>query len=913
MKMVKKQFIILPILFLVILSLFVYFTRNIHTKMHPFYVDILERFVAFGSDDLKTLTSVLRYLNALYVNETRLDAQKMWIAGAKQLQKRVADLIVDTENDNNVKIIVNGVSKNFDTGKIKDFDTLFEYCKDLFTHTAKNTKEKIERNEIKDTMIEGLLTPLDPHTVYMTPDIYREMEIDTVGEFGGLGIIISIRDGFLTIISPIEDTPAYRAGLKSRDRIMVIDGESTINMSLLDAVKKMRGPKNTFVELAISRKDNPELINYKLKREIINIKSVKSKLLDNNIGYLKIKIFQNNSSKEVTDALKLLDKDKKLAGLILDLRNNPGGPLDQAIEVSDIFVDEGTIVSTVAKGNSEINAKRATSGGLRSDCPLVVLINEGSASASEIVAGAIKYLGRGIILGTTSFGKGSVQQVERFSDGSALKLTVAQYLAAGVKSIHGIGIIPDILLDPIYIGKDEIDLFYHKNDSENDKEALFDTKYETSKLSKPTYTLKYLYSAENRKSENKTGEKDDKDDDDSYYQASDIIDISKDYLLGFSVRLLSEFKKISKPKITLSDIGNLINSESEQNDKIITSELSKEGIDWTSGRTKDADLHIQKFSDNFNAKSGEELSIPIELINKSSFPIFRCYAVTKSKSPILNDREFILGQIKPNETKKRVFSLKIPAKTIDGARDFSLSFSDECGKVTGNTTALVEIKSKERPILAFKYVIQNLQGDDKKSEKKIGIKLFTKNEGRGDAEDAIAAIKNLNGKGVFIENGRVSFGKVKKGEIKEGNFSFKVLKEHTKNTLEFTLTIADMEFDYFFSKNILINLPIKEDANNAIDFYSPPLLQNVKNECLLNKFKDNCLFEGRAESEVGLKDLMLFIDEEKTMYLRGGKDSIKTAIDFKEKIKLKDDDAEVILIARDINDVSSNQSFYIVK
>jgi carboxyl-terminal processing protease len=300
----------------------------------------------------------------------------------------------------------------------------------------KNYVDEVQTKQLIEGAINGMLASLDPHSAYLTPDLYKELQVDTKGSFGGLGIEITNKNGILTVVSPIEDTPAYRAGVKAGDQILKIDGEFTKDMSLPDAVKKMRGPKDTRVTLTLKRENLPELFDVVLTREIIKIQSVKSKMLEKGYGYVRVTQFQERTDDDLERALKQLDKEAGgLQGLVLDLRNDPGGLLTQAVKVADLFLE---------------NQKQkyfAHKPGTWSDFPMVVLVNGGSASASEIVAGALQDHKRALVLGTQTFGKGSVQTILPLDDTSALRLTTARYYTPSGRSIQATGIVPDIIMD----------------------------------------------------------------------------------------------------------------------------------------------------------------------------------------------------------------------------------------------------------------------------------------------------------------------------------------------------------------------------------------------------------------------------------------------------------------------------------
>ncbi len=306
----------------------------------------------------------------------------------------------------------------------------------------------VEEKTSKDLIygaLKGMLKSLDPHSQFMTPDIYQEVKIETEGEFGGLGIEITIQDELLTIISPIDDTPAHRAGLKAGDRIVKIDGELTRDITLLDAVKKLRGKPGTEVTLSILREKEEKLMDLKVVRDVIKIKSIKeAEILGDDIGYIRLSEFQENTPRDLNRALKQLE-DKKIKGLVLDLRNNPGGLLNTAVSVAEHFVPKGELI-VYTKGRRENQDIEFRSRGRYAppSYPVVVLINGGSASGSEILAGAIQDHRQGILLGTKTFGKGSVQTVVPLKDGSAVRLTTSKYYTPKGRMIHEKGIEPDV-------------------------------------------------------------------------------------------------------------------------------------------------------------------------------------------------------------------------------------------------------------------------------------------------------------------------------------------------------------------------------------------------------------------------------------------------------------------------------------
>ena len=332
----------------------------------------------------------------------------------------------------------------------QNIDKLYEKI-DLFAEVLEKIQneyvEEVDQAEIIDFAINGALQSLDPFSAYMNPKVFEESQSETSGEFGGLGIEVSMESGVIIVIAPIDDTPASKAGIKAGDYIVKINGEQVQGKTLMEAVNLMRGPEGTSIEITVRRKGLRKAKIFKITREIIEIKSVISKIVDNKVGYLRLRAFNANSSSQLKKEISKIEKNKKLVGYILDLRNNPGGLLSQAVTISDFFLNDGEIVSTKGRKKRENRKFFAKKGDKIDGKPLIVLINNGSASASEIVAGALQDQKRAILLGETTFGKGSVQSIIRLKNRGAIRLTISKYYLPSGKSISEVGVVPDIRVE----------------------------------------------------------------------------------------------------------------------------------------------------------------------------------------------------------------------------------------------------------------------------------------------------------------------------------------------------------------------------------------------------------------------------------------------------------------------------------
>ncbi|MSN26278.1 MAG: PDZ domain-containing protein [Geobacter sp.] len=417
-------------------------------------------------------------------------------------------------------------------GKGSDYESI-ELFTDVMAIVKKSYVEEVDTKKLIYGAINGMLSSLDPHSSFMPPDTYKEMKIDTKGAFGGLGIEISIKDGVLTVISPIEDTPAFKAGIKAGDQILKIDEKFTKDLNINDAVKRMRGLKGTKVTLTIMRDGLDRPKEFPLIRDIIQVKSVRFTMMDSGYGYVRIAQFQEKTDEDLGKALKTLKDQNKgeLKGLVLDMRNDPGGLLDQAVRVADHFVPDGQlIVYTEGREKDSKMQFTAKRGGKEPSYPIVVLINGGSASASEIVAGALQDHKRAIVMGTQSFGKGSVQTIIPLSDDSGLRLTTARYFTPKGRSIQAKGITPDIVVERVELPKESA----AKKDGMHLREKDLENHFESEDKSETAGEAKDVKKDEKKeKKEDKKDERTQKLDENlkNDYQAMRALDLLKGWEL----------------------------------------------------------------------------------------------------------------------------------------------------------------------------------------------------------------------------------------------------------------------------------------------------------------------------------------------------------------------------------------------
>ena len=735
------------------------------------------------------------YIEDHYVEPARIDRNKMVGAALEEIQRVVPEIMVNLELDDNsspiaAEVQVNDHRARF-TIKIGSRFALLFKLRDVFRFIQDNLRHFTDVREVEYAAINGMLSTLDPHSILLTPEEYAEMHLSTKGRFGGLGIVIGIRDNQLTVINPIEDTPASRAGIMANDRIVQINLDSTVNMSLSDAVGLMRGEPGTQVDIFVMREGWLSPKKFTLTRDNIKVRSVKWKDLGDGVGVVRVRNFQNTTVDELRSALrslKISSKRSKLKGLVLDLRGNPGGLLDQAAKMSDLFISRGTIVKTVGSGDKLREPKMATSRGTITDLPIVVLLDAHSASASEIVAGALKNHQRALVLGQKSFGKGSVQLLFDNPDQSALKLTIAQYLTPGDISIQSVGITPTIELSPVLL-TDEDTYFFGLPDEVRGEaslpEHLVSQRSEVSKSQKPLMTMRYLSDPELIKS-----------------QRDRPNEIIVDYELRFAKRLLA-LTKGHKHKQLIRAAEQLVSSEKAQQDEKIDQTLKPRSIQWLSKVTRargkgKATVQLEPAGGKITA--GETLQMTVTVRNTSRHPLHQVRGITKSENYLFKGHEFLFGFIPPGETRTWTEKIKVEASFIDREDQVEVVFNCEGRGEVPSVTTQARVVALPAPHFALRYEI-----DDHKTGNGDGllnpgeeVQLFLsfRNEGKGASRELIGQLSN-EGKGkipaLFIKQGRVTPEQQVLAPSEEGSiqFLFKVKEGWEEASTSVFLSLVD--------------------------------------------------------------------------------------------------------------------------
>lgn len=850
----------------------------------------------------RTLTAVGRH----YVDPSAIDTQEMLDKALDSIQKLVPDVIVRDRSSGQLSVTAGLATKRI---KMKSTYRLAELARSLgevldFVTKHYDSVDQIKPEEIEYAAIEGMLETLDPHSNFLTPKIYKEFRVGTSGKFGGLGIVISIKDGMLTVISPLEGTPASRAGISAGDRIIQIGDESTINMSLTDAVNKLRGDVGTKVTIVVERTGQPPR-KITLKRAVINIDSVQYSLLaeaGKRIGYIKLKNFQENTDDDVLTAMAEFHKNgAKLDGLILDLRNNPGGLLNISSEISDLFLSEGVIVSTVGQRGRVIDKTKARERGTEPDYPIVVLMNEGSASASEIVAGALAQNDRAIVAGRRSFGKGSVQTIFNLGDDAALKLTIAEYKPAGTESIQLVGVTPDIELVPATVDADAMNIVKDVLPTEHELELHFDRKKikkNKRKEAESLFRLSYLKPKEDKKALEERSRKE-------YLKRPDI---SGDFPVEFARRLIAQAGSPSRKEMLRRSEGIVKQMQAEQQGSIDTA-LKALGIDWSTARPKgsprlDITYYLTKDGKRISkARAGEKVRLELIATNRGTGSFNRLIGVGESESVFLEGREFPFGKIGPGQSRKFSSPLELPESIPRQDLRMQLNFTEANGVTPESVTVVVPVEGIAHPAFAFKMSLP-AQAKGKPfptNGRSIPLSVDISNIGRGKSDaETVATLSNECGEKFFIQKGRVKLGALPPKGSKRAQFAFRI-NGKPEEECAVKLTVADLKHMKVLVKKVDLDIADGMLKPQAGKLYGEPVI--AVNDYPTTTEKSTVIITGIVTDDDPIRDFYLFVGDRKIAYIPNT--NRVTSMPFKVAIPLEEGQNRIAIGARDIQDIAN--------
>ncbi len=809
---------------------------------------------AHDLSSLRVFTKVILYVKDNYVDPKRVKPKEMMIAALEYVEKTVPDVIVEGNADaGKLKLTVNGKARDFDISHVDSLWKMSFTMKDVFDYIGRNMRPIEDTRDVEYAAVNGMLSTLDPHSVLLKPEMYREMKLQTKGEFGGLGFVIQMKEGNLTVVRVLPKTPAAKAGIRKDDTIQKIAEESTVNMDLNEAVSKLRGPVDSKVVITVDRKswEKPQVMA--LVRATISIDSVQSKLLAQNVGYIRLINFQGNTTRDLQSTLNQLAKEAEPAGgmkgVVLDLRGNPGGLLEQAIQVSDMFLSQGTIVATVGLSDKLREEKRAHPDEGDNLYPVVVLVNAGSASASEIVAGALKNLNRAVIVGRQTFGKGSVQVLYEMDD-MALKLTIAKYLTPGDVSIQETGIVPDITLIPTRVTKERLDVFaprkslgeadleHHfgnptqqavakkREEVLNRQKSLDEVKYLKEDVKQKDASAKQQLIEEGRSPKlsksDKPGKAKEKDpaldgelpgsdhELDDQLDAESQYEVKEDFEVLFARDFILAAPFVDRERM-LREARQFVEQKRRQEEERIDNAIGALGIDWSPGPTPKTPQLTAAVKPGPTQKiaAGEDTDLELTVENRGSETLSRLRAWTDSDNPFLDRREFVFGAVKPGEKKSWKVQLKMPKDIISRRDSIKFRFFDDHGALPETVDADLNFVEIPRPAFAFDWQVIddcaqcNGDGTVQRGER-VTLLLDVKNLGSGKAFDTFAQIKNAADQNIFIEKGRFKLGEIAPGETKTAKFQLEVKKAYKGDSFPLKLAIVDEPLEEFATEKLKI-------------------------------------------------------------------------------------------------------------
>ncbi len=859
--------------------------------------------------NLQSLTLIDRTLRAIdrhYLDPDRVQPAKMLSSAIEEIEQMVPEILVTDKDQPHFTLTVGLASKRIAQRPMRTVSDLDRVLRETLTFIGKQYHGDVEFDDIVYAGIDGMLRMLDPHSNFLSPKVYKEFQVGTRGKFGGLGIVVTIKDGWLTVIAPLENTPAENAGIKAGDRIIQIGDESTINMSLTDAVNRLRGDVDTKITITIEREGkSPREVT--LTRAVINIESVQHAILmheDKRIGYLRVKSFQANTIADVRTALAAFHAEgKALDGMVLDMRNNPGGLLGVAVELTNHFLRKGTIVSTVGAHDRLLDRDVATAPGTEPDYPIVVLINEGSASASEIVAGALQADDRAIIMGGRSFGKGSVQTIFELGLDAALKLTIAQYKAAGTESIQLVGVTPDVEILPVVVDAKSMNLKRDVLTNESDLDEHLGNlraKGNTPQAKSP-FSVPHLTPKEN--------------DDDR--EARSIRDYAKkpkiddDFMVTLARTLILNDGAGTRTAM-LGRIAPSIETARQAQQQKIAAALKTFDIDWNvtpAAGTPKLSLSYRLLSGGkpvARARAGSTVEIELTATNTGAGPYSQLIGVGQSKeTPFLSNREFPFGFIAPGKTQRWRTPIELPENLSRQTLTMPIDFDEAHGNIPEPIDVKIPIEAIDPPAFAFSYRLTGTKSNQTLATgKTIGLIADIANVGDGaSSEETFATLGNDCGEKFFIETGRAKIGRIPPTGTRRTHFRFHLSPGLINPECKMTLTVADIKRITVLTDDIAISIPDGELTPPQKRSYQSPRITIVAAPA--QTAATEAMLVGTIEGTFPIRDYFVFVGEKKIAYEPNAQRG--TTMPISATIPLEKGNNRIIIGARNTHDLMSRK------
>lgn len=857
------------------------------------------------STELKVLERAFYYVKNNYIEPDRLKPEQLLKNGLTALQKGLPPVMVSWRDDDFV-IAVHGERRRFELPKpleLIHFPLLLGHLADFLNGKIDDVdiEATAEENNLEYLLLSGMISALDPHSSFLAPRIYSEFKIGTKGNFGGIGIAIGLRNGNLTVISPLEGTPADEAGIKAQDRIVQINNERTINMSLTEAVERLRGKVGTLVTVWVERDGVSEPLSFKIRRDLIKIDSVKAQVLEKKIALVKIKNFQEDTTREFYRQLRELSaKTHGLEGIILDLRNNPGGLLDQAVSIADACLEQGTIVKTVGF-NEQLNENDEAGGNDPYEkIPIVVLVNEGSASASEIVAGALQAHHRALVIGNQTFGKGTVQTIYDLKDGSAIKITIAKYLAAGTEDVQIAGIIPDIGLIPMRLSEERFDIVADEARRESDYEDHFIEPVDNGPIPDPLFQLQYVAREETEEE-----------------PISGTVQLTEDYPVRLAHQILSERPYPSRIEM-LTGIDRLLAEAKQEQQRSLITALAEKNIDWHVGPQAGEPKAEIRFWLTAGEQTiteligGQEATAHLEVHNVGTGDYFSLIGITRSDNPFFSELEFPLGHIAPGEKQTFKQLIKIPGNVVARQEPVTLRFEEAYNRAPPPRAMPILLLSPETPRFSYRWSFKDPSLTKLPVGKDIELLVEVKNLGPGLSEQPVVNLANLEGDRVFLSKGRVKLEPIQAGATGEAILRFRLQEGYDTETARLELSIEDHHTADFLRDKLTFDLEgMKHDPPVGRLQEPPALALTLPNPPYWSK-EDHYHLKAVAHDDQGVKHVYLYVGTEKVFYQTAG-DTPVTDLPVSIAVPLQDGENRITLVIEDGEELLTRKDWIVWK
>jgi carboxyl-terminal processing protease len=886
-------------------------------------------FHAVGDPYPRITHQVFAYIEGRYVDPERAEPAKIIEGAFKALETSFPPVIIDRDSKT-ANVNVAGKVKEVDISQATTMLGAAQALNEVLDFVAAELQGSEKKDDVYYTAFNGAVSELDPHSNVINPKQFKDFMIGTQGSFGGIGFVFGLRDGQMSIINPIPNTPADRAGLKAGDRIIFIDGEPTINMPLDTAKWKMRGEPGTKVTLTLERDGWKDPKEFTFTREEIHVESVESYVLPKKdasppVLYMKVKTFQKATTDEVRSAVGKAERENPdLAGIIMDLRNNPGGLLDQAVKLSDGFMDHGTIVATRGRSPEDSEKVEAQEDEPISGKPLILLINQGSASASEIVSGALRDH-RALLIGDRTFGKGSVQKLYPLPDNGALKLTIAQYLTPNDVSIQSIGIQPDIFVYGANVGQKRARVGKPvKHMLEADLKNAFTEWGSTDSKSQPIAEVQYYQASAQQQDPDEEPDAEmmgetPHNNQKSFAELSPeekVVRLEEDFMISLAQSVIGDVpaeKRIGADREVLKKAAfPAIEKANKKEQEKLAEAMKKVGVDWSEGPVAEKGSLSVSMDGDFSLTAGEVAKVKIAVKNNGKTPAYRIWGRTKSDNPILDGLDFIFGKVMPGEERSWTTEVKTPKSLPSRWDPVTLSLLSGSEEGVGEGLGGVVARGAVPPRYAYSYEFSDTNPEKKFSGNcsidpgdliELKMKVFNRGEGASAKTEVNLRAEGENER-IYMKAARRTLEDLKPGDSREAPMTFEFKKADDEGKFKVIVSISDTEGGSAINDELVFTVGDKCLKNE--DRFPP--LMTITTPPPLRTTAKKIKVDLKISDDFAVKELYAYLGEKKIAYKNAG---LAKNFDTSLDVKLEEGSNVLVITASDDKNITTTRSFMI--